>query len=83
LDGFLTARDTIELDVYLALTVWVNRDVDNLSIFVLAFGLDILLKILNPILTGFPAGELANGAAKGLRVLTLQGRTYSSKLHIC
>jgi hypothetical protein len=57
LDRFFAAADLVELDVYLALTVGVKRNVNNMAILFLTFRLNIILQFFDPSITGFSVGD--------------------------
>jgi hypothetical protein len=48
LEGFLSARYRIELDIDVAFRVGIDGDVDNLAIFLVALDLNFALKVLDP-----------------------------------
>jgi hypothetical protein len=47
-DGVLTSLYTIKLEVDVTLRVWIKGNVDNMTVFLLAFSLDIVLQLFDP-----------------------------------
>jgi len=58
-DGVLTSLYTIKLEVDVTLRVWIKGNVDNMTVFLLAFSLDIILKLFDPGVALFSVPALA------------------------
>ena len=59
LDGILTTRDSLELEVDVTLSVGVQRDVHDMAVLGFAFGADIVLEFLLPVFAFFSVYTLA------------------------
>ena len=51
LKSFLTSRHRVELDVDVALGVWVDSNVHDFAVLLVAFDLDFGFKVLDPVVT--------------------------------
>jgi len=60
LDGVLSARDLVELEINVALRVGVERDVHNVAVLLLGLEADFVLELLGPVLTHLPVTVLAS-----------------------
>lgn len=50
LDGVFAALNLVELEINVTLGVWINSNVDNMSILLFGLGSDIFFELLDPIL---------------------------------
>lgn len=58
-DGVLTSLYTIKLEVDITLCVWIKGNVDNMTVFLLAFSLNIIFKLFDPGIAFFSVYLLA------------------------
>lgn len=54
LDSILTALDLVKLQIYVALRIRVEGDMDNMTIFFSGFLSNVILQFLNPAFTFLP-----------------------------
>lgn len=59
LDGILASLDTIKFKVDVSLRVRIERDVDNVTIFLLSFCADIVFELLLPVIARLPVNKSA------------------------
>jgi hypothetical protein len=65
LEGFLTSRNRVELDVDIALCVGVNSNVHNFAVLLVALDLDFGLEVLYPVVApGLLFSELKSAGAR-------------------
>jgi hypothetical protein len=65
LEGFLTSRDRVELDVDIALCVGVNSNVHNFAVLLVALDPDFGLEVLYPVVApGLLFSELKSAGAR-------------------
>lgn len=58
LDSILSSLNTVELEVDVALAVWVEGDVHDVAVFLLCLGADVVLELSLPVLSGLPIEKL-------------------------
>ena len=54
LDSILSSLNTVELEVDVALAVWVEGDVHDVAVLLLGFGANVVLELFLPILPSLP-----------------------------
>lgn len=59
LDRVLSALHAVELEVNVALAVWVEGDVHDVAVLLLCLGADVVLELFLPVLSSFPGILLA------------------------
>lgn len=59
LDGILTARDLVELEVDISLGVGIDGDVDDVTVLGLSLSTHVVFELLDPVVTFFPIESLA------------------------
>ncbi len=53
LDGIFASADTFEFEVNVAGSIWIEGDVDDMAVLLLAFGADIVFELFDPSVTFF------------------------------
>ena len=59
LDRVLSALHTVELEIDVALAVWVEGDMHDMAVLLLGLGADVVFELLFPVLSSLPALLLA------------------------
>lgn len=60
LDGVFTALDAVKLNVDIALSVWVDGNMDRMTVLFLTLGLDVIFEFFYPRVSSFSVNLLAN-----------------------
>jgi hypothetical protein len=85
LNGFLTARDSLEFEVDVALSVRIQGDMNNLAVLVLAFGFDVVFELFDPGVAFFSVVNRQDRVQimqRGQAELTRSDQTYFEAEHI-
>ena len=59
LNSVLSSLNAVELEVDIALAIWIEGDMHDMTILFLGLGTDVVLELLLPVLSGLPIVGLA------------------------